>query len=162
MAASASVAAGTAAASLPPEDVGAIAALLQARAAAVVAGDEQAYAATVADPTSAAGRRQLASYAAARALRATRLEVGPPVVETGPTTATTARDRDGHAALDTARAEVDVRYRVDDLDQGDRTARLAYTLVRSGTGWDVASETPVGPGAAHAVGRHAGPAGPPR
>ncbi len=151
-ASSASVAAGTAAASLPPEDVGAIAALLQARAAAVVAGDEQAYAATVADPTSAAGRRQLASYAAARALRATRLEVGPPVVDTGPTTATTATTAatatTATTPLDTARAEVDVRYRVDDLDQGDRTARLAYTLVRSGTGWDVASETPVGPGAA--------------
>jgi len=46
-----------------------------------------------------------------------------------------------------ARAEVDVRYRVDDLDRGDRVARLGYDLVRSGSGWQVDAERPVGPGA---------------
>ena len=40
-----------------------------------------------------------------------------------------------------------MRYRVDDLDRGDRVARLGYDLVRSGSGWQVDAERPVGPGA---------------
>ncbi|HET7822636.1 MAG TPA: hypothetical protein VFL10_14025 [Ornithinibacter sp.] len=119
--------------------------LLRRRAAAVVAGDESAYAATVADRSSAAGRRQLDSFGAARALRVSRLEVGEPVVdpvdllETGPSTGATGSSR--------ATAQVDVRYRVDDLDRGDRVARLEYDLVRSDAGWQVEAERPVGPGA---------------
>ena len=109
--------------------------VLRARAAAVVAGDEQAYAATVADRTAAAGRRQLDSFAAARALRVSRLEVGDPVVDVDA------------ADPQRARAEVDLRYRVDDLDRGDRVARLEYDLVRSGAGWQVEAERPVGAGA---------------
>jgi len=109
--------------------------LLRARAAAVVAGDEQAYAATVADRTMAAGQRQLDSFAAARALRVSRLEVGAPVV--------TVDQRDPERI----RAEVDVRYRVDDLDRADRVARLEYVLVRSGASWRVVSERALVPGA---------------
>ena len=59
----------------------AIADVLRRRAAAVIGGDESAYAATVADRTAESGRRQLDSYAAARALRVSRLEVGEPVVD---------------------------------------------------------------------------------
>ena len=112
-----------------------------------MAGDEQAYAATVADRTAAAGRRQLDSFAAARALRVSRLEVGEPVVDVDA------------ADPQRARAEVDLRYRVDDLDRGDRVARLEYDLVRSGAGWQVEAERPVGPGATAAVGRDAAPCG---
>ena len=136
---SSAVVARTAATEPSSEDVAAVTAVLEARAAAVVAGDEQAYAATVADPASTAGRRQHASYDAARALRVSRLDVGTPVVEAGPS--------ETGGPLRTARAEVEVRYRVDDLDRADRSARLVYDLERSGSGWAVTSETPAGPGA---------------
>ena len=125
-----------------PRSTTAVSDLLGRRAAALVAGDEPAYAATVADRSAAAGRRQLDSFGAARALRVSRLEVGEPVVdpvETGPSTGTTGPSR--------ATAQVDVRYRVDDLDRGDRVARLEYDLVRSDAGWQVEAERPVGAGA---------------
>ncbi|MFL6154239.1 MAG: hypothetical protein ACJ72B_17830 [Ornithinibacter sp.] len=138
--------------------------LLRRRAGAVVAGDRAAYAATVADPASVAGRRQLDSYRAARALLVSRLVVGAPavdLVEGSPGTGEAAAP-DGAARSATgpstnpspspsgplrATAEVDVRYRVDDLDRGDRVARLAYDLVRGEAGWKVAAERPVGTGA---------------
>ena len=152
--------------------------LLRRRAGALVAGDETAYAATVADPSSAAGRRQLDSYRAARALLVSRLEVGAPVVdlaESAPgtgaapapqatgaapapqatgaapvpqstTTATTAPSTGPSVPL-RATAQADVHYRVDDLDRGDRSARLEYDLVRGETGWQVEAERPVGTGA---------------
>lgn len=109
--------------------------VLRSRAAALVAGDERAYTATVADPAAPEGRRQLESFAAARALRVSRLEVGDPVLDPLGTDPSTAR------------AEVDVRYRVDDLDRGDRVARLEYTLADPGAGWQVRAERPAGPGA---------------
>ena len=116
--------------------------LLRRRAAAVVQGDAAAFAGTVADPSGAGGRRQLASYDAARALRVSRLEVREPTVQlAAPASAGPA------TAAPRARAEVDLRYRVDDLDRADRVARLQYDLVRSGEGWRVVSERPVGPGA---------------
>ena len=138
--------------------------LLRSRAGALVAGDQAAYAATVADPTSVAGRRQLDSYRAARALLVSRLEVGAPVVdlvEGAPGTDGAAAPQ-GTGVTPTrpnasaspspsdplrATAEVDVRYRVDDLDRGDRVARLTYDLVRDAAGWKVAAERPVGTGA---------------
>ena len=160
-------ASGTAAAAAPrqPCSATAVTDLLRRRAAAVVAGDESAYAATVADGSSASGRRQLDAFGAARALRVSRLEVGEPVVDlvesvpgadaapsatqvparptvgsTGPSAGTTGPSR--------ATAQVDVRYRVDDLDRGDRVARLG---VRPGAvtdaGWQVEAERPVGAGA---------------
>ena len=138
----------------------AIAEVLRRRAGAVVGGDESAYAATVADRTAASGRRQLDSYAAARALRVSRLEVGEPVVDlvatepgthAAPTPQRTAVTTTEPSASPTsplrATAQVDVRYRVDDLDRGDRVARLEYDLVRSGAGWQVEAERPVGAGA---------------
>ncbi len=112
--------------------------LLRRRAGAVVGGDQAGYAATVADPASAAGRRQLDSYRAARALRVSRLEVGAPVADLAETAA-------GMPLR--ATAQVDVRYRVDDLDRGDRVARLAYDLVRGAAGWKVEADRPVGTGA---------------
>ncbi len=136
--------------------------LLRSRAGALVAGDQAAYAATVADPTSVAGRRQLDSYRAARALLVSRLEVGAPVVDlvegapgTGEAsasqgTAVTPAGPNVNAGPSEplrATAEVDVRYRVDDLDRGDRVARLEYDLVRGEAGWQVEAERPVGTGA---------------
>ncbi len=117
--------------------------LLRRRAAAVVAGDRAAYAATVDDPESAPGRRQLDSYRAARDLHVSRLEVGTPVVDL-------VEDASGPGQTPTsqrATAEVDVRYRVDDLDRGDRVARLRYDLVRGEGRWAVEAERPVGAGA---------------
>ena len=108
--------------------------LLRGRAAALVHGDAAAFTGTVADPSGTEGRRQLTSYDAARALRVARLEVGEPTVEPA------------GAGL-RAHAEVDLRYRVDDLDRADRVARLQYELVRTGEEWQVASERPVGAGA---------------
>ena len=150
----------SAAATSSPELSGAIADVLRHRAGAVVGGDESAYAATVADRSSASGRRQLDSYAAARALRVSRLEVGEPVVDVvatepgthaAPTPQRTAVTTVEPSASPTsplrATAQVDVRYRVDDLDRGDRVARLEYDLVRSGAGWQVEAERPVGAGA---------------
>ncbi|HSF99008.1 MAG TPA: hypothetical protein VLA55_09970 [Ornithinibacter sp.] len=102
--------------------------LLDRRAAAIVAGDEAGFAATVADPNSTEGRRQLAGYQAARALGVSRLEVAPAVV---------SRDK----------AQVEVRYRLGGLDSGDRIARLDYTVSPSSSGWAVVSERPTGGGA---------------
>ena len=136
--------------------------LLRRRGRAVVAGNQAAYAATVADPASAVGRRQLDSYRAARALLVSRLEVGTPAVDlvvTSPrsggaaappgTAVATTRPSVSPSSSDPLRAtaEVDVRYRVDDLDRGDRVARLAYDLVRGEGGWKVVAERPVGTGA---------------
>lgn len=126
---------GSASPAATAETAAAATGLLRARAAAVVAGDEQTYAATVADPTMAAGQRQLDSFAAAQALRVSRLEVGVPVVTV---------DQRGPQR---ARGEVDVRYRVDDLDGADRVARLEFVLVWSGASWRVGSERALGPGA---------------
>ncbi len=63
---------------------------------------------------------------------------GWPGSRTGAVTTTPDPDRRS------VRAEVEVRYRVDHLDTADRTTRVAYDLVRSGGGWAVAEEGPVG------------------
>ena len=72
----------TSAAVSPHGDVGptdeehdAVRAVLDTRATAVVAGDRDVFAGSLADPASAAGARQLSTLAAARALRVSRLEV---------------------------------------------------------------------------------------
>ncbi|MBT9254748.1 hypothetical protein KMZ32_03025 [Phycicoccus sp. MAQZ13P-2] len=100
--------------------------LLARRDAAVLDGDRDAFRATVADPSGADGRAQLAAFDAARALRPERLahDVVAPV--------------DDPSAVD-----VGVRYRLAGLDRGDRTARTRYDLVRDGDRWLVASESPV-------------------
>jgi hypothetical protein len=142
---------------LAPVDRAEVLDLLRRRATAVVTGDEPGYAATVADSSGAAARRQLAAFAAARALRVSRLEVALPVEQaptpstgstalTSPTTATaTARPTRGA----TTTVQADLRYRVDDLDTVDRTARVSVDLVVTDAGrWAVAAEEPTGPGAA--------------
>ena len=151
--AASSTAAATASSSLTT----AITDVLRRRADAVVAGDEAAYVTTVADRSAPSGRRQLDAYAAARALRVSRLEVGTPVVELvatepGPhaaptpqrTAVTTVEPTASPTSPLWATAQVDVRYRVDDLDRGDRVARIEYDLVRSGVGWQVEAERPLG------------------
>lgn len=100
--------------------------LLGRRDAALVAGDTEAFAATLADPTAEAGRRQLTGFLAARALRVTRLahDVLAPDV-------------------DPAAVDVTVRYRLSGTDRAERTARVRYVVARAGDGWRVASEGPV-------------------
>ncbi|QKE84547.1 hypothetical protein [Arthrobacter sp. NEB 688] len=100
--------------------------LLARRDAAILRGDRDAFRATVADPTGAPGRAQLAAFDAARALRPVRLahDVAAPV--------------DDPSALD-----VGLRYRLDGLDRGDRTASARYALARTGDSWRVASQAPV-------------------
>lgn len=111
-----------------PASASEVSALLTRRAAALLAGDEQEFRATVSDPRSLSGRRQLDGYDAARALGIDRLEVENPT-------------------LTSALATIVVRYRLGGLDAGDRETRLAYRVVRTGDGWAVASEEPSGPGA---------------
>lgn len=127
----------TAAARPSAAETAEVAALLRRRAAALVAGDEAGYAGTVADASGDDGIRQLGAYAAARALRVSRLEVGTVLLRA-------PGDGGATAVPGTARAEVEVRYRVDDLDSDDRTARLAYELLLTDGRWSVASERPVG------------------
>jgi hypothetical protein len=100
--------------------------LLEQREAALVAGDDDAFAATLADPAAQAGVRQLAGFAAARALRVTRLahDVVAPV--------------DDPAAVD-----VTVRYRLSGTDRAERSARVRYAVTPLGDGWRVAAEVPV-------------------
>ena len=107
--------------------------LLAIRDAAVLAGDRDAYAATVADPGSPSGARQLRGFDAARRLR--------PAVLTHDAVPT---------ASDPAAVDVVLRYRVADLDRGDRTATVRYTLRERSGRWLVAAETPRAPGAAPA------------
>ncbi|MGG5261057.1 hypothetical protein [Phycicoccus avicenniae] len=104
----------------------AVDALLTRREAALVAGDTRAFTATVAEPASDAGRAQLASSSAARALRVARLthDVVAPVD-------------------DPSDVEVTLRYRIAGTDRADRTARVRYAVVRVGGTWRVAEETAV-------------------
>ncbi len=109
----------------------AVDALLARRDAALASADAAAFAATVADPTTPEGRRQVASFRAARALRATGVahDVVPPV--------------DDPSAVD-----VTLRYRVAGVDRADRTATVRYAVQRAGSGWRVVSEAPTGADAA--------------
>ncbi|MBM6404044.1 hypothetical protein JQN72_07290 [Phycicoccus sp. CSK15P-2] len=107
-----------------PSDVAsAVGAVLAARDAALAAGDEKAFTATVAHVDGEAGRAQLAAFRAARALRATvSHDVVPPV--------------DDAEAVDVVQ-----RYRVAGVDRADRTATVRYSVVPRGDGWLVASES---------------------
>lgn len=106
-------------------------ALLRARDAAVRTGDPAAFRATVAAPTGVAGRRQLQTFAAARALGLSHLshDVAAP-------------------AEDPAAVDVTLHYRVAGVDRGDRTATVRYALRRVGGRWLVGAETATGTDAA--------------
>ncbi|MBR7743148.1 hypothetical protein KC207_07575 [Phycicoccus sp. BSK3Z-2] len=123
--------------------------VLRTRDRATLAGDRAAFAATVAHPDGATagaddggsdgdgdadhdeGSRQLAAFDAAGRLGLSRLEhdVVAPV--------------DDPAAVD-----VTLRYRVDGIDRGDRTATVRYRVVEQDGRWLVAAQQPVAPGAA--------------
>ncbi|QIM20703.1 hypothetical protein G7075_05320 [Phycicoccus sp. HDW14] len=107
----------------PTDVASAVDALLTRREAALVAGDADAFAATVLDPGTDTGRRQVSGLAAARALRVTRLT------------------HDVVAPVDDPRAvDVTLRYRLAGTDRGERTARVRYAVVDDGPGWRVDSE----------------------
>ena len=124
----------------PPSeaDLAAITAMLRARAAALVAGDDQAYAASVSDRSSEQGRRQLAAFRAARELRVAHVSVGDVTVDP-PVGATDAG---------TLRVSAPMAYRLQDLDRSDRRSEVSVLLRGDGAeGWTVVSESADGPGA---------------
>jgi hypothetical protein len=108
--------------------------LLRRREQAVLADDPDAFVATVADPSSPSGARQLAALRSAHDLRLSRLahDVVPPVADPA--------------------SGVDVRlhYRVAGIDRADRTTTVRYRLARGHDGWLVAAEEPAGTDAAAA------------
>ena len=121
-------------AAAPPRrvDLAAVATVLRSRAAALAAGDAQAYAASIADRSSDRGRLQLDSYRAARALGVSRVAVGDLAVEPPPPgTSGTAGTMRVRAAL---------AYRLAGLDRVDRTTSVLVELRRGPGGWAVASE----------------------
>ncbi len=120
-----------------PEDLQEVTALLTARAGALVAGDDGAFAATVSRGDAAAQDRQLTTFRAARDLRVSRLAVEDVQLDRDPTALP------GEPA---SLASAVLRYRVDDLDRGDRTAAVSVRVVRAEGRWFVASEQPSGPG----------------
>lgn len=115
------------------EAAAALDSLLDARETALLAGDAEAFADTVAAPGSPAGVRQLAAFRSARDLGLQEL---------------------GHDAVRPVTnpvegAVVRLRYRVSGVDRADRTTAVRYRLVHGVTGWRVAAEEPVeGEGAA--------------
>lgn len=113
-------------------------AMLAARAGALVAGDDGAFAATVSRADPAAADRQLATFVAARALPVSRAAVRVEQVDRDPSALPGERS---------ALASVELRYRVGDLDRGDRTVSVLARVVRAGDRWTVATERPAGGGA---------------
>lgn len=105
----------------------AVGALLDAREAALLAGDAEAFAATVSEPDSPAGARQLAAFRSARDLRLGALGHDPVPAVADPAGGVVVR----------------LRYRVDGIDRADRTTAVRYRLALDGTGWRVAAEEPV-------------------
>lgn len=104
-----------------------LAGLLARRDRALVAGDLAAYTATVADPSSADGRQQLASFAAARALGPARVAHDTVAPVDDPT-----------------RIEVVLRYRLAGLGTADRTSTVSYRLARTAAGWRIGAERATG------------------
>lgn len=156
-------------------DLAAVTAVLRTRAAAIVSGDERAYAGSLADRSSSGGLRQLAAYRAGRALRVSHLEVGavtvvgvgdgvglpggggaPPsdgvtsssAASTTTTTTSTAGTRSTTSSPSELRVRAPLTYRIDDLDRADRATEVSVLLRRDDAGdWSVVSETAVGAGA---------------
>ncbi|MFQ6170563.1 hypothetical protein ACK8HX_03060 [Oryzobacter sp. R7] len=120
------------------EDLAAVREVLEARAAAVLSGDEGAFAATLAAASGAGHDRQLGALEAARALRVAHLVVSDVQLD---------RDPSALPGEPVLLATASFRYRVDDLDRGDRTASSSLRMTRTGDRWQVAAETPTGAGA---------------
>ncbi|MGL4744679.1 MAG: hypothetical protein ACRC35_11665 [Angustibacter sp.] len=100
--------------------------LLERRSDAVVSGDIDAFRATVADPGSADGARQLAAFASASALGVARFDHDP----------VSSDDR-------VTDLVVDAGYRVREVDRADRATRMHYRLERVAGAWRVAADAPV-------------------
>ncbi len=109
--------------------------LLQARARAITEHDRAAFAATLADPRSAYGRRQLAAYDAMQLLPLAEVGYGP--VRAGPALST-----DRAAALGPGAwvARVEGRYRFSGYDTGPRTYDTCLTAVPTSAGWRLADD----------------------
>ncbi len=119
-------------------DRAAIDAVLSGRELALATRDRSAYAATVADPASPDGQRQLAAFDTAVDLGLDRLG------HTQLSAVSAAPDAPARAGGATAQAVL--RYRVVGVDTEDRTATATYRLEHSAGRWLVASESPTGPG----------------
>ncbi len=121
-----------------PQDLQDVRGLLATRARALVAGDDGAFLGTLSRADPAAEDRQVRAFRAARALGVSRVAVED-----------VRLDADPSALLGepTLLATAGLRYRVDDLDRGDRTASVALRVARLDGRWLVVSEQPTGPGA---------------
>ncbi len=104
------------------------------RAAAVAAQDKAAWLATVADPASGFGAAQASLFDRLVALPVTGL-MADQVTVTAPTTSTgpaSTGPPDGWVA------NLRLAYRFTGYDQGDRTFRVSYAVVRTAGGWRLA------------------------
>ncbi|MEO7234280.1 MAG: hypothetical protein ABIW80_02780 [Lapillicoccus sp.] len=121
--------------------------LAAARAAAVAAQDKAAWLATVADPGSSFGAAQASLFDRLVALPVTGLTAGeitvtaPAFAATAPT-APIASHAVGPVSGDGWVANLQLAYRFAGYDQGDRTFRVSYAVMRTADGWRLA-----GPGA---------------
>ena len=118
-----------------PEREAALAALLDARARAITTHDRSAFTATLADPRSAYGVRQLAAYDAMQLLPLT--DVGYGTVQVAPPLSTDRATELGPGAWV---ARVEGHYQLRGYDSGPRTYDTYVTAVRTQAGWRLADD----------------------
>jgi len=118
-----------------PEREAALAALLDARARAITGHDRAAFTATLADPRSAYGTRQLAAYDAMALLPVAGVEYG--TVQVAPPLSTDRVTELGRGAWV---ARVEGRYRLTGYDTGPRAFDTYFTAVRTSAGWRLADD----------------------
>ncbi|MEO7070719.1 MAG: hypothetical protein ABI131_09540 [Nostocoides sp.] len=118
-----------------PEREAALAALLDARARAITTHDRAAFSATLADPRSAYGTRQLAAYDAMALLPLA--DVGYGTVQVAPPLTT---DRASELGPGAWVARVEGHYELAGYDTGPRTFDTYFTAVRATAGWRLADD----------------------
>lgn len=134
---------GVSATTTPPEPTDpstaredALSALLTARAAAVRGHDRAAFAATLADPASGFGLRQLAQYDALATLPLGTFDYGTP--EPAPEL---GADRVAQLGPEAWVSRVSGRYSLAGYDTAVREFESYFTVVRRGDGWRLADDT---------------------
>ncbi|GAA1895456.1 hypothetical protein [Lapillicoccus jejuensis] len=125
---------------LADEQRAAVAALVRQRGAALAAGDERAWLASVADLTRPFAAAQAALFDRMRRLPvgdygAGSVELGPPL---------TSGQRAAYGA-DAVVVQVDLRYRLTGYDTGLRSVPTSYVVTRTPEGWRLADVASAGP-----------------
>jgi hypothetical protein len=110
--------------------------LLRARAKAVLAHDRKAFAATLDNPASGFGLRQLAAFDALTALPLATFSYGTP--EPAPALGAA---RAAQVGPDAWVSRVNGRYSLAGYDTAQRDYDTYFTVVRRGTGWKLADDT---------------------